>query len=303
MPGAGKSPPEHPKPEALHEPQRTPPQFRDAASVSRHPASDLDAAPELDCSNTDSLRPALAVLTEAGADRIDPLRFRYIQALVKKTSQQRPSVAPILETKALQALSEYLDAYLAARVATETPETADEIRRLFAHGDFKAVERLAAQTRAHRSTEPGPLAALMRDMSHPNGRDRLATEPSLEDELRRQELEAIQSVAGMIDSTRAAECDPQPRGTGELGAMRRFRESLRERHSEQRVARAIREGPENPGPLNAEALIVRSLSIMRNLSPSYANRFVAYVDTLLWLEQAGGATAPAKSRGAVRRKP
>ena len=72
----------------------------------------------------------------------------------------------------------------------------------------------------------------------------------------------------------------------ELTSVRLFRESLVKLSSDKLVSRIIKEAPENPGPLNPQMLVIRSLSTMRDLSPDYLNRFVAYVDTLQWLEQA-----------------
>jgi len=60
--------------------------------------------------------------------------------------------------------------------------------------------------------------------------------------------------------------------------------------SDKLVTRAIREGPKNAGPLNQQMLAIRSLTTMRKLSPQYLNRFISYIDTLFWLEQAGGAS-------------
>ena len=73
----------------------------------------------------------------------------------------------------------------------------------------------------------------------------------------------------------------------ELNSIHYFRESLVRRNADKLVTQAIREIPEGAGPLNSQKLIVQSLASMRDLSPHYLNRFVAYIDTLLWLEQAG----------------
>jgi hypothetical protein len=73
----------------------------------------------------------------------------------------------------------------------------------------------------------------------------------------------------------------------ELSSIHYFRESLVRRNADKLVTQAIREIPEGAGPLNSQKLIVQSLASMRDLSPHYLNRFVAYIDTLLWLEQTG----------------
>jgi len=274
--------------------------------------SDPDAWKGLDRANSDMLRPALAALIERRGDLFDPVRIRFIQSLAEKALQLRPSVASIVEKKALQAVSDYLNDYRSARrhaaslvdrVASETPEAANEISRLFGSGDFKAVEKLADQTAVRDETEPGQLAALTREVRQPGGDDALAANPSLEDELRLQEFQVMQSVA-LIKTGKASDVGGNrvPGGLDDLSATRHFRQSLRKHHSQQRITRAIQERPENPGPLNAQALIIRSISTMRDLSPSYTDRFVSYMDTLLWLERAGSAAERAKKKGARRRR-
>ena len=56
------------------------------------------------------------------------------------------------------------------------------------------------------------------------------------------------------------------------------------------VTQALAEVPEDCGPLNPQRLATRSLETMRDLSPHYLSRFVSYIDTLFWLEQAEKST-------------
>ena len=272
--------------------------------------SEPDAWKGLDRANSDMLRPALAALLERRGDLFDPVRIRFIEALAEKALQLRPSVASIVEKKALQALSDYLNDYRSARehatslvdcVVSETPKAADEISRLFESGDFKAVEKLADQTAVRDETGSGQLATLTREVLQPHGDEGLAANPSLEDELRLQEFQVMQSVTP-IETGKASDTGGNrvPGGLDGLSATRHFRQSLRKHHSQQRITRAIKERPENPGPLNAQALIIRAISTMRDLSPGYTDRFVSYMDTLLWLEQAGKATERAMKKGTRR---
>jgi|LauGreDrversion4_2_1035121.scaffolds.fasta_scaffold128481_3 hypothetical protein len=53
------------------------------------------------------------------------------------------------------------------------------------------------------------------------------------------------------------------------------------------VSQALRQAPQNAGPINSHMLMLRSLELLRELSPAYLQRFMAYADTLLVLEQAG----------------
>jgi len=52
--------------------------------------------------------------------------------------------------------------------------------------------------------------------------------------------------------------------------------------------KATHRAPENAGPLNSHMLVLRTLGLMRELSPHYLRRFLSHTETLLWLEQAQG---------------
>jgi hypothetical protein len=46
-------------------------------------------------------------------------------------------------------------------------------------------------------------------------------------------------------------------------------------------------------------LVLRSLGIMRDVSPDYLNRFMAHVDALLCLDQAGQTQSKTKAKSAT----
>jgi hypothetical protein len=54
------------------------------------------------------------------------------------------------------------------------------------------------------------------------------------------------------------------------------------------------QAPKNAGPINSHMLVLRALTLMREASPDYLNRFICYADTLLCLDQAGQERASAK---------
>jgi hypothetical protein len=56
---------------------------------------------------------------------------------------------------------------------------------------------------------------------------------------------------------------------------------------QKQVTQAMAQAPQNAGPINSHMLVLRSLGLMRDISPDYLNRFMAHVDTLLCLEEAG----------------
>lgn len=75
-----------------------------------------------------------------------------------------------------------------------------------------------------------------------------------------------------------------------------FRQQLGKIRVQKQVAQAIAQAPQNAGPINSHMLVLRSLGLMRDISPDYLNRFMVYIDTLLCLDGAGqGKTAPKKT--------
>ncbi|MDP3202838.1 MAG: DUF2894 domain-containing protein [Hydrogenophaga sp.] len=92
---------------------------------------------------------------------------------------------------------------------------------------------------------------------------------------------------------------------GELRSVRGFREAWSRICAEDEVTQAVEQGPENAGPLNSHRLVLRTLALMRDLSPDYLRRFLSHADTLLWLEQAQAqsrAKPPAAKPKAARTK-
>ncbi|PUE46555.1 DUF2894 domain-containing protein [Limnohabitans sp. 2KL-51] len=117
--------------------------------------------------------------------------------------------------------------------------------------------RLAAQKKQHiphiqpTRDAPSPLSALLRDMSAPS-----------------------------------AERPLSPGGHGRMDKPHivQFRQQLGKMSVQKKVTQAIAQAPQNAGPINSHMLVLRSLGLMRDLSPDYLNRFMGYVDTLLFLD-------------------
>jgi hypothetical protein len=88
-----------------------------------------------------------------------------------------------------------------------------------------------------------------------------------------------------------------PAGTStELKSVRYFRDTWSKLSVDQQLAQALAQAPENAGPLNSHLLVLRAFERMRDLSPEYLNRFMSYVDALLWLDQADSSKAPSSGR-------
>jgi Protein of unknown function (DUF2894) len=80
--------------------------------------------------------------------------------------------------------------------------------------------------------------------------------------------------------------------------IQQFRQQLSQISVQKQVTQAIALAPQNAGPINSHMLVLRSLGLMRSISPDYLNRFMVHVDTLLCLDEADKGKAPAKKAGA-----
>jgi hypothetical protein len=85
-----------------------------------------------------------------------------------------------------------------------------------------------------------------------------------------------------------------------LPSVRRFRETWSRIAAEDQVTQAVERGPANAGPLNSHMLVLRTLALLRDLSPDYLRRFLSQMETLQWLEQASQTIAPVKPKPARR---
>ena len=81
--------------------------------------------------------------------------------------------------------------------------------------------------------------------------------------------------------------------------VRQLRKTLSQLKVQKQVSQAMAQAPENAGPINSHMLVLRSLGLMRELSPDYLNRFMRYTDTLLSLEAAGRLKPLAKKSTAA----
>lgn len=78
----------------------------------------------------------------------------------------------------------------------------------------------------------------------------------------------------------------------ELKSVQNFRSTWSRLSADRQVSQALKQPPRNAGPINSHMLVLRSLAMMRDISPDYLNHFMSYVDTLLCLEQNDKAQPP-----------
>lgn len=122
---------------------------------------------------------------------------------------------------------------------------------------------------------------------------------------------APRSALGALVETMHARLDADaaaPVRYPELAALARFQSLWSTLRTGRQVRTSLAQAPTGAGPLNSAALAHRALTLMGGLSPEYLRQFLAYVDTLSWLESlqdtgvlTGREAAP--PAGAKPRKP
>jgi hypothetical protein len=204
----------------------------------------------------------IASLRTAGAGRFDPVRLHYIEVLAKRASEHQGSVKRMLDARLTQALAALKERFeqargdaeeTVARCAQQYPHAADDMQRFLAAGDFKGLQRLIATLKAREQS--ASLGALVRQLE--------------------------QHSPGNADVHMAENIGPR----SELKAIRNFRNTWAKLSVDKQVAQALEQAPKNAGPINSHMLVLRSLALMRDVSPDYLNRFMSYADTLLCLDQ------------------
>ncbi|WP_371184765.1 DUF2894 domain-containing protein [Xanthomonas sacchari] len=227
----------------------------------------------------------LAALRAQHAERLDPLRFRFLEALARRTQAQQGKARELLEQK----LSALLDAYPAALAAA--PQGA---------GD--------AADAAMRAPQPGPLGALLAQYRPATA---AATAHSGQDTDVGPHVETdteTSTATNAIDADAAAPSHAPAASAAarlaapQLPAVEDARRLWTELRSRSQLRQSLQPAPADAGPLNSGVLVHRALALMRTLSPGYLQHFLSYVDALSWLQQlqeAGALATPQKSGSAA----
>lgn len=213
---------------------------------------------------------------ECGADRVAPVRFRFLQAMARRAAVLDGPARQLLDEKLaghLNAYAQLLDANPVAEAGAEADAepNAEPNTPPSAESDDDAPSALAGLLAyladPGATPAPGENAA---DCAPTWNRDALGLRDAYPDV---QMLEYFRAVWSRVSADRQV------------------------RQSQQQVHK-------NAGPLNSNQLVHRALSLMRELSPGYLQQFLSYTDALMWMEQIHAATAPAPkdaARGAAKK--
>lgn len=241
-------------------------------------ANELNSA-ELDADGLDRL---LRSLAGTGANNWDPVAFAFIAALLRRAAEQREPRATDTRARARAALARYLDhlhrardeaATLASELVAAQPGLHDVVQQRLAAWDFRGLARLGL--RPPREPGPGPLGQLVRALEAGAAERDDAVEAAgsaLGSSLQAQEKALLGSFA--------AHEPARP----ELRSARHYRHTAQRESARRRVADSLASSPEDSGPLNPQKLAARALGAMQELSPACSAHYVAYIDTLFYLD-------------------
>lgn len=206
---------------------------------------------ELGVQSWEALCAQVSALSAPGSPPLDSVKLRYAQALASRLPVATPAVQHLLQAKLEAAL---LD--LCPRVESVAPSAPPEPTERALLALKLRPEKAHAQPSADAPQSAlGGLNAYLQNASR-------------------------QALHGVSLGAASARKD--------LKSAVRFRETWALINAESTVEKATHRAPENAGPLNAHNLVLRTLALMRDLSPDYLRRFMAHTESLLALEQAYG---------------
>ena len=215
---------------------------------------------------------ALETRRQRGEPLLAPFSFRQLEAMAQRLPEQTGPVRRVLLARFHQALARHDTLVQSARqeaqmlaesLMAERPDQTREARRLLAAGDLSALRQLDRQlnrqlNRQRVGPHESPLTGLRRHL------EQLAPVD-------------MNAAPAMVSGTTRSKPD--------MKSLRLFKDSWARIAAEDDLKQASERAPQNAGPLNSHQLVLRSLNVMRDVSPDYLRRFMSHLDALLWLDQ------------------
>ena len=208
----------------------------------------------------------IAALRQGGAQGVDPVRLRYLEVLARRAQGQNGRLRAALEQSLQAALDDAAGALERARSEAAAalaqavqayPQAAAELQHHFQAAEFAALRQAIVRLQSRRTSSA--LGALVRDLG-------------------------AQAFAP-ADGAGPRPAESQPGAPSDLKSVHNFRNTWSKLSADKQVNQALEQAPRNAGPINSHMLVLRSLALMREVSPDYLSRFVAYADALQCLDR------------------
>jgi hypothetical protein len=215
-------------------------------------------------------RATLEAWSARGADHVNPVRFRFIEALARRAARYEGDARRVLDERLAAWIADYSAAV--ERAESESKSEAGTATRIkgqacATHGDpAQAPAAHASQVSTQSAPSRGALAELV---------DLLAS---------RAEATTESEASGPHDALHPLRRDRSP----DLPMLDYFRETWSRFSTEKQWRASLEQVPDNAGPLNSHSLMHRALSLMRAVSPGYLRQFLSYAEALSWMEQLSG---------------
>ncbi|MCY1225104.1 hypothetical protein D9M69_206560 [compost metagenome] len=205
-----------------------------------------------------SARAQLDAWRDSDAAGVDPVRFRLIEALARRSAGHDGAVRQMLDARLAALVDSYREAVARDAAGSEAAAATVQDATAGAAGTLAGlVSYIQANTRA-AGIDPAPSAPARR-----------APAP-----------------------VRAVRPEPEP----EL--VDYFRDTWSRVSVSRQLRQSQAQLPGNAGPLNSDHLVHRALTLMHELSPGYLEQFFSYVEAMAWLEQLHRGGAPAENEAA-----
>ena len=233
---------------------------------------------------TASARVLLDAWREQGADRLDPVRFGLMDALESRRQAHTGEARRMLDARLSRLLQDHAAAVAAA-------QRSSEVKAKSAAAEVTPAQ--ASASTAMLVPAPVPATGTLRELAARLNRHRAA--------------HVAQDPIATPGDTETGSGTVIPRESTAIGTafaapalLDEFRQLWDGVRGDSRLRQSREPAPVDAGPLNSTALAHRAIARMRQLSPDYARHFLAYVETLDWLERLPGAAPPSRKPNARR---
>lgn len=252
----------------------------------------------------DDLLATLDAWRAAGADKHDPVRFRFIEALARRAASHDGEARRLLDVR----LRSLVEAYGAALEdgAGPAPDLAGQPELSGARPSDNtrspaASPRLATPVDNPAAADAVGAADVVGAVGAVGAADSVAALAALVERLASRQQESPSGLVAQAPAARGGSARHSGVRT-EPDLIDFFRDTWTRVSVDRQLRESLERVPENAGPLHSDHLVHRSLNLMRDVSTGYLEHFMLYVDAMSWMEQLSGGAA-AIEKEAVRSTP
>ncbi|MGK0441435.1 MAG: hypothetical protein ACJA0N_001233 [Pseudohongiellaceae bacterium] len=196
--------------------------------------------------NIEAAKNTLATLQSKNAHNLYPVRFYHIDSLLNRIKKTDNAIKHLLLDKVINAIAE-----LTLITTTEDKSAAESI------------------------TKASPLIELAQSLQQKSNQPVKRKIRSTFDNLLKQQETSVFQLA-----------EAKEQQQDDFSVVDAYRDTIAQMNTKKFIQQVINEVPKDPGPLNAHKLVIKTLTTMQGISPSYLRRIVNQIDTMFYLNEA-----------------